>query len=95
MKIPLPQYILSVVQLLEFIDSYKGEMKFKRAVYKVVAATCWIIWRTRNEVIFKNKSPVLAKSIGDIKATSYTWVCNRLGLSDMSWEIWRSFSLIA
>ncbi|KAM0062163.1 putative reverse transcriptase zinc-binding domain-containing protein [Helianthus debilis subsp. tardiflorus] len=72
MKIPLARYILSVGQLLEFIDSYKGVKKFKRAVSTVVTATCWNTWRTRNEVIFKNKSPVFAKLIGDIKATSYT-----------------------
>ncbi|XP_022023738.1 uncharacterized protein LOC110924000 [Helianthus annuus] len=93
MKIQLPRYILSVVQLLEFIDSYKGEKKFKRAVYTVVAATCWIIWRMRNEVIFKNKSPTLVKAIGDIKSTSFSWVYNRSGLLDMSWDLWRSFSL--
>ncbi|XP_022031178.1 uncharacterized protein LOC110932129 [Helianthus annuus] len=93
MKIPLPRYILSVVQLLEFTDSYQGIKKYKRAVYTAVATTCWIIWKTRNDVIFKSKPPVLAKIIGDIKVVSFSWVCNRSELKDFPWEKWRSFRM--
>ncbi|KAJ0853546.1 putative RNA-directed DNA polymerase [Helianthus annuus] len=92
MKIPLPRYILSVVQLLEFIGSYKGGKKLNRAVYTVAAATCWNIWLMRNAVIFKSKPPDIAKLISDIKAISYTWIKNRAGLSDISWENWRNFN---
>ncbi|XP_022031448.1 uncharacterized protein LOC110932420 [Helianthus annuus] len=92
MNIPLPGYILSVVQLLETIDSHSWQKKIKRAVYVVVAATCWNLRLMRNECIFKNKSPNITNLIGNIKAISYTWIKNRAGLQEIIWEKWRSFS---
>ncbi|XP_022031503.1 uncharacterized protein LOC110932481 [Helianthus annuus] len=93
LKIPLPNYILSVVQLLEIIHSQACSKNKKKAAYAVVAATCWCIWLMRNDVIFKVKPFSMSKLIGDIKATSHSWIKHRAGLSEINWEKWRSFSV--
>ncbi|KAM0053218.1 putative Ubiquitin-like domain-containing protein [Helianthus debilis subsp. tardiflorus] len=81
--------MLSVVQLLETINSYKVQKNTKRAIYAVVAATCWNLWKMRNEIIFKQRAFSLTKLIGEIKAISYTWIKNRAELGELSWEKWR------
>ncbi|KAJ0876617.1 putative kelch-type beta propeller, reverse transcriptase zinc-binding domain-containing protein [Helianthus annuus] len=86
MKLPLPRYTLSIVQLLEFIHSHKCQKNVKRWIYAVVAATCWCIWLMRNDFIFKQKQPSMQKLVTDIKAISYTWIKNRAGLSDLDWN---------
>ncbi|XP_021991990.1 uncharacterized protein LOC110888791 [Helianthus annuus] len=91
-KLSLPRYTLSVVQLLELILSHKCNKIKKRSLYVVVAATCWKIWLTRNDIIFKQKSTSVSKMIADIKAVSFTWINNRAGLSDLGWDNWRSFN---
>ncbi|MFS8012649.1 hypothetical protein Hanom_Chr14g01323321 [Helianthus anomalus] len=85
--------MISVVQLLEIINSYKFQKNKKRAIYTVAAATCWMLWKMRNEIIFKQKVFSLTKLIGDIKAISYTWIKNRAELGELNWEIWRGFKL--
>ncbi|KAJ0463581.1 hypothetical protein HanHA300_Chr14g0517271 [Helianthus annuus] len=82
-----------MVQLLEIINSYRGQKNKKRAIYAVVAATCWSLWLTRNEIIFKHKVFSLTKLIGDIKAISFTRIKNRAELAELNWEKWRSFCL--
>ncbi|KAF5785622.1 putative RNA-directed DNA polymerase [Helianthus annuus] len=92
LKIPLPGFILSVVQLLELIHSDTCPKIKKRSTYVVVAATCWCIWLMRNDIIFKQKTFSMTKLVGDIKAISYSWIKNRAGLSEINWEKWRSFN---
>ncbi|XP_022018935.1 uncharacterized protein LOC110918967 [Helianthus annuus] len=93
MKLPIPSYMISVVQVLEIINSYKSQKNTKRAIYAVVAATCWNLWKMRNEIIFKQKAFSVAKLIGDIKAISFTWIKNRADLGELNWEKWRSFKI--
>ncbi|XP_021985657.1 uncharacterized protein LOC110881815 [Helianthus annuus] len=93
-NIHLPRFTLSVIQLSEQILSHKTHKALKRAIWAVVAATCWNIWRTRNDFIFKHKSPQLTKLIGDIKAHSFLWVQSRASLPDITWEKWRGFKFM-
>ncbi|KAJ0511208.1 putative RNA-directed DNA polymerase [Helianthus annuus] len=92
-NLPTSGYILSVVQLLETVNSHSWHKKIKRAIYVVVAATCWNLWIMRNEYIFKNKAPNITKLIGNIKANSYMWIKNRAGLQEITWEKWKGFTL--
>ncbi|KAF5779461.1 hypothetical protein HanXRQr2_Chr12g0559741 [Helianthus annuus] len=58
-----------------------------------VAATCWIIWLSRNDIIFKHKSTSVSKLISDVKAVSFTWIKNRAGLAEIGWDNWKAFNL--
>ncbi|KAK1419584.1 hypothetical protein QVD17_28787 [Tagetes erecta] len=39
----------------------------------ILKATLWIIWKTRNEKIFKSIAPSLNKTMEDIKIISFQW----------------------
>ncbi|KAJ0587940.1 putative reverse transcriptase zinc-binding domain-containing protein [Helianthus annuus] len=91
LNITIPRYTLSVVQLLELIKAHKTNKATKRAIETVMAAACWNIWRTRNNLIFNHKAPQIAKIISDIKANSFSWVKSRAGYSNMDWAKWKGF----
>ncbi|XP_021971591.1 uncharacterized protein LOC110866755 [Helianthus annuus] len=69
-KIP-PRYVLGLVGLLEHIQSHCSSQEKKKAVYMIIAATCWILWRIRNNVIFNGKTTNASRKVGDIKALSF------------------------
>ncbi|XP_021984670.1 uncharacterized protein LOC110880455 [Helianthus annuus] len=91
-KIPFPRYLLSVVGLMEHIQSHSALQEKKKAAYMIIAATCWTLWRIRNNVIFNCRSTNISRAIGDIKAISFLWVKERAGRRDLEWGAWGDFS---
>ncbi|KAJ0511325.1 putative reverse transcriptase zinc-binding domain-containing protein [Helianthus annuus] len=90
-KIPLPRYLISIVGLLEHIDAHSVSKEKKKAVYLIIAATCWTLWRIRNNVIFNGKATQISRAISDIKALSYLWIKARAGFVDLEWKEWVEF----
>ncbi|KAJ0619222.1 putative RNA-directed DNA polymerase [Helianthus annuus] len=90
-KIPLPRYLLSLVGLMEHIESQCSSQEIKKAVYLIAAATCWILWRIRNNLIFNGKITQVSRAVGDIKAISFFWVKARAGKTDLDWKKWSEF----
>ncbi|KAJ0864687.1 putative reverse transcriptase zinc-binding domain-containing protein [Helianthus annuus] len=92
-KTPFPRYLLSVVGLLEHVEAYNSSQEKKKAVYLIIAATCWTIWRIRNEAIFRSKTSQISKAVGDIKAVSFLWVKARTGKKNLGWIEWSEFKV--
>ncbi|XP_021971289.1 uncharacterized protein LOC110866451 [Helianthus annuus] len=91
-KIPIPRYMLSLVGLMEHIQSHCSLQDKKKAVYVIIAATCWTLWRVRNNVFFNGKTTNVSRAVGDIKALSFLWVKSRAGKKELSWKEWGEFS---
>ncbi|KAJ0513971.1 putative reverse transcriptase zinc-binding domain-containing protein [Helianthus annuus] len=91
-KIPLPRYLLSVVGLLEYIEAHSSSQDKKKVVYLIIAATCWTLWRIRNNVIFNCKTTHVSRAVGDIKVLSFLWVKARAGKTDLDWKECGEFS---
>ncbi|XP_021984601.1 uncharacterized protein LOC110880044 [Helianthus annuus] len=70
-KLPLPRYLLSLVRLLEYIESYCSSEEKRKAIYLVTAATCWTLWRIRNNLIFNQKKTQVSRAVGNVKALSF------------------------
>ncbi|KAJ0855549.1 putative reverse transcriptase zinc-binding domain-containing protein [Helianthus annuus] len=92
-KVPLPRYLLSVVELLEFVKNIGLKGIKRKTIYLVVATVSWSLWLARNETIFKNKVYQVFKVNGDIKVLSYLWITSRAATIKLEWPIWREFSL--
>ncbi|KAJ0575244.1 putative RNA-directed DNA polymerase [Helianthus annuus] len=91
-KIPLPRYLLSLVELLEHIESYCSSKEKKKALYLVAAATCWTLWRIRNNLIFNQKTTHVSRAVGDVKALSFLWMKARAGKMELVWKEWGKFN---
>ncbi|KAJ0447183.1 hypothetical protein HanHA89_Chr17g0702501 [Helianthus annuus] len=46
---------------------------------------CWILWKTRNNIIFYNGALKLDDIIRDIKAYHFLWIRNRAKILDLDW----------
>ncbi|KAF5793118.1 putative RNA-directed DNA polymerase [Helianthus annuus] len=93
-KIPLPRYLLSVVELLEFAQQQQQlSVNKKKAVYTIFATACWLLWRTRNDQIFNNKPKQVQKLVGEIKALSFLWINSRSKKLKIDWKTWCEFKV--
>ncbi|KAM0005071.1 putative reverse transcriptase zinc-binding domain-containing protein [Helianthus debilis subsp. tardiflorus] len=93
-KIPLPRYLLSVVELLEFAQQQQQtSSKKKMAFYTIIATVCWLLWRTRNDQIFNNKHKHVQKIMGEIKALSFLWINSRSKNLKIDWKTWCEFKV--
>ncbi|KAJ0547678.1 hypothetical protein HanIR_Chr08g0374861 [Helianthus annuus] len=77
---------------MEYIESHSSSQDKKKAVYLIIAATCWSLWRIRNNLIFNGRTTHVSRAVGDIKAISFLWVKARAGKSELEWEEWCRFS---
>ncbi|KAJ0836665.1 putative reverse transcriptase zinc-binding domain-containing protein [Helianthus annuus] len=91
-KVPMPQFLISVVELFEFIRTYPIYKVNKKAMYVILTTTCWMIWKTRNELIFKGTNSSVSKIIGEVKACSFLWIRSRANVQELDWAKWRGFS---
>ncbi|XP_035832997.1 uncharacterized protein LOC118481817 [Helianthus annuus] len=94
MKITLPRYLLSVVDLLNYINNLQMEGNKQKAVYMISATVCWSLWKARNDKIFNNKACQLSKMMGEVKALSFLWLSSRAAKLKLEWMNWREFRFI-
>ncbi|KAJ0853894.1 putative reverse transcriptase zinc-binding domain-containing protein [Helianthus annuus] len=92
-KMPLPRYLLSVVELLEFAQQQQLADNKKKVIYTIIASVCWLLWRTRNDLIFNNKYKQVQKIIGEIKALSFLWINSRSKNLKIDWKTWCEFKV--
>ncbi|XP_021975560.1 uncharacterized protein LOC110870691 [Helianthus annuus] len=70
-----------------------GPRKKIKALYAIILVTFWSIWKSRNELVFKQKEPSLAKSLDEVKAMAFLWVKNRSKMASLTWEDWCRFKV--
>ncbi|XP_022007421.1 uncharacterized protein LOC110906622 [Helianthus annuus] len=66
----------------------------KEAIRGVFIITCWWIWRTRNQSLFKHKSFKVADIVANIKTTSFLWFKHRQNEVVVDWNDWCNFCFL-
>ncbi|XP_021991114.1 uncharacterized protein LOC110887857 [Helianthus annuus] len=64
----------------------------KKAVHAIFLLTTWVIWKNRNEKIFRSRVGEIYRMIEEIKEESYHWMKQRTKVRLESWENWLYFS---
>ena len=55
----------------------------------IIQAYTWVVWKGRNDEIFKGETFIPLKAANDIKFLVFMWVCNRCALGKkLSWNDW-------
>ncbi|KAF5790976.1 putative RNA-directed DNA polymerase [Helianthus annuus] len=90
-KIP-PIIAFGINDLLSLHVSIPGS-KRRKAVHAIVMVAIWSIWKIRNDVVFRQVSPIFTKALDEIKSMAYLWIKNRSKVVTLSWEDWSRFNL--
>ncbi|KAK1426056.1 hypothetical protein QVD17_14724 [Tagetes erecta] len=85
LDLPLKNSLDSITHLNEKTD-------LRNALYSILLATLWFIWKTRNEFIFSTKRVAVNKVVDEIKFNTFAWMKKRAKLENLVWHTWCSFS---
>ncbi|KAK9054566.1 hypothetical protein SSX86_025645 [Deinandra increscens subsp. villosa] len=71
-------FTFSTADLSQFFKRTNCCEKTAMLIQSIIHTACWVIWRTRNDVIFRNKKFCSAKVFWEIKSLSFLWISSRL-----------------
>ncbi|KAJ0533248.1 putative reverse transcriptase zinc-binding domain-containing protein [Helianthus annuus] len=65
----------------------------KRCLLQVIIlASCWAIWKARNDLIFNGKRVSLDRIFGEMQVLAFLWIRNRSKTNNTDWDTWVNFS---
>ncbi|MFS8034639.1 putative reverse transcriptase zinc-binding domain-containing protein [Helianthus anomalus] len=91
LKIP-PVFIFSLKDVIQLPESANCSTD-KKIMFGICIVTCWKIWATRNEVVFKQAKANVTKIVSDIKSFSFLWYNSRSKKDRITWKDWCMFDV--
>nr|GEX14101.1 RNA-directed DNA polymerase, eukaryota, reverse transcriptase zinc-binding domain protein [Tanacetum cinerariifolium] len=88
--LPLPSF-LSCEDWTNWFDSWHVSKDKKRRMYSIFAATCWTLWRFRNNITFNSHSMRKCDIFDFIRNVSFSWLKYR-GLTPQQNKISKTLS---
>ncbi|XP_021974532.1 uncharacterized protein LOC110869599 [Helianthus annuus] len=67
----------SIKDLFEFYKSAHLDEPKRVYLQSIILATCWAIWKARNEKIFKGKHVNIEGTFGEMQTMTFLWIKNR------------------
>ncbi|KAJ0520397.1 putative reverse transcriptase zinc-binding domain-containing protein [Helianthus annuus] len=86
-------FAFTMKDLLEFHKSSEIEVQKRDYVQTIFLATCWGIWKARNENIFRGKRVNIDAIFGEMQANSFLWIKCRAKKRLLEWSKWARFEL--
>ncbi|XP_021992073.1 uncharacterized protein LOC110888879 [Helianthus annuus] len=83
----------NIKELFHFLHNRPGSIFWKKAMLMVALATCWGIWKARNEKTFEGIFIPVNKSVDLIKEDAFLWIRNRSKFKHLEWVNWRMFDV--
>ncbi|MFS7989024.1 putative reverse transcriptase zinc-binding domain-containing protein [Helianthus anomalus] len=86
-------YAHSMKDLLSFYKTAQLDEHKRSYVQTIILATCWGIWKARNDGIFKGKHVNIDGIFGEMQATTFLWIKNRAKRTNLVWRSWVKFDI--
>ncbi|KAJ9566154.1 hypothetical protein OSB04_002120 [Centaurea solstitialis] len=83
----LPESCNNTNEVLGSFSSMKHASNGEIIKDAIVHAYIWIVWKGRNDMIFKGEAFNIFRAANDIQSLVYSWICNRSSLK-VSWLDW-------
>ena len=77
--------------LTDAVNSGNKDMKTKKMLWALVYVAIWLIWKDRNDAVFKNRKTFPMKTADEIQLVSYNWITLRAKRRDIKWYDWCNF----
>ncbi|XP_022007358.1 uncharacterized protein LOC110906553 [Helianthus annuus] len=74
--------------LLGMHELIEGGKWAKKVIRGIMMVTCWAIWKSRNDKIFRGSSPRVIDVVAMVKACSFLWLKNRSNFGCIVWKDW-------
>ncbi|KAJ0480923.1 putative reverse transcriptase zinc-binding domain-containing protein [Helianthus annuus] len=87
-----PIIAFGIQDLLTLHGSSSGSRR-KKAILAIILVAFWCIWKTRNEIVFRQVVPNFARTLDEIKSMAFLWIKNRSKANSSTWEEWSRFNL--
>ncbi|XP_022024524.1 uncharacterized protein LOC110924846 [Helianthus annuus] len=81
------------IQDLLTLHGLSSGSRRKKVIHAIVLVVLWCIWKTRNDIVFRNVVPNYARTLDEIKSMAFLWIKNRSKANSLSWEEWSHFNL--
>ncbi|KAM0042665.1 putative RNA-directed DNA polymerase [Helianthus debilis subsp. tardiflorus] len=88
-----PVFAFHVSDLLQLAKDLSGGSWVKKVITGIVMITMWMIWKVRNEKVFRGKEPKVLDVTTTIKSFSFLWLKSRSRFKDIVWNDWVVYPL--
>ncbi|XP_022032725.1 uncharacterized protein LOC110933828 [Helianthus annuus] len=79
-------------EIFNSLNDYNWPKAKKKAVHAIFLLATWVIWKNRNEKVFRTTNGEVFKMIEEIKEESFQWMKYKTKVPPISWENWIYFS---
>ncbi|XP_035838138.1 uncharacterized protein LOC118485793 [Helianthus annuus] len=79
-------FAFRVKDILDWHKYVKGCEKWRKLVYAIMQVALWVVWRSRNDVIFNNQEVSIDRILNEIKHLAFLWIGNRSNLKGITRE---------
>ncbi|KAJ0802039.1 putative reverse transcriptase zinc-binding domain-containing protein [Helianthus annuus] len=83
-----PIFAFCFKDLMDLHLSSDGGATGKDIIRGIIIATCWFIWKARNEKFFRSGKGDGLEIVGMVKTYSFFWFKNRSKFKDLDWVEW-------
>ncbi|XP_022003330.1 uncharacterized protein LOC110900772 [Helianthus annuus] len=93
LKIPMVSTEWNIAELLMEMSEIQRSRNERKAIHAVAIQTMWILWKTRNERVFKGRQGVVQTVVEDIKDASFQGLKQRSKYCTISRREWWNFNV--
>lgn len=87
-----PLIVFSAKDLILLSNHIKGSSVRKILIQSVIMVACWVIWKSRNNMVFNGSKVNIERMLKEIKTLGFLWIKNRASKWSLDEVQWTSFS---
>ncbi|XP_022031774.1 uncharacterized protein LOC110932826 [Helianthus annuus] len=84
-------YGFGIKDILGWHKQVRGCKKWRKLIYGIMQIALWVVWRSRNDLVFDGKEVKVDQIMNEIKQLGFLWIGSRSRFKEISWVDWCNF----